>query len=994
VPQTLTPNGQGNLATSFSYTGALAPATVTGPNAASQQFVYDSYGRPQTSANPHGGVTGYAYGYGPHTTTVTFGVKFTRTTLDGVGRTIKVETGVSGNPAESVVDTEYEPCACSPLGKAKRVSQPHTPAQTPVWTTFTYDALGRTTRVDLPDGSFTTTSYLANVTTVTDPAGKWKKYTNDALGNLTKVQEPNPAGGADLETAYVYDYLDRLKTVTQIRSSTTQTRTFTYDALERLQSVSHPESGATSYTYNSDRTVASKTDAKGQKVEYGYDGFQRVIQIKRFPTPPTEDLCQRTLLYYDVNPFNPGDTSGKRWGRLAATQWFVPANGTCAGGGHRFTELYDYTVGGLVAKKRLYVKLNDTTWPNALADLGVLRELNYSYDGSGLGLLAGMTYPSGTGQQLTYVYDSLQRPVQLNNTGANPLVQGITYGPGNEMKTLQHLGWVAGSTGNYYAEQRQYNNRLQLTRITGNFIPPAYATPANGIDLEYRYTTAQNNGQMSQQKDWISGEEITYQYDSLTRLISAATTGPEWGLSFAYDGFGNRTNQTVTKGSGPSSALTYNSLNRINGFNYDNNGNITWMSSGVTLTYDAENRSTTMQGGFGTERYGYDPRNQRVYRKKADGTEEFTLWGASSERIETFRIVSGAAQTQTTNIYFAGRLMRTKNHTTGNETALVTDRVGSVAVRVNPSGINEKLRYYPYGEEYTATTNDRDKFATYSRDSSTGLDYAVNRYYGSNLGRFLTPDPFGGSGKPNDPGSWNRYAYVGGDPVNKNDPSGLDSEDGLGLEGFYDFWARRESHYGNEPASPKARWDRSNCWFPSFDGLSSEQKGLFTGSGEYDNLSPSKKASFLNITYKLNQYGVSLSGLSFFGDGGAATGILTDQLKFRSNDAATRLSDAIQSKVATGAFVSDKPKAGEHPGMADAGVREFTTFNSLQVGWGDDGVFADIDPYGPIDAVGIFGHIFLQYFPNKIGNKTTDPFRVGKGLYDNDPGNVSYNCYR
>ncbi|MEW5978838.1 MAG: hypothetical protein AB1898_23840 [Acidobacteriota bacterium] len=37
-----------------------------------------------------------------------------------------------------------------------------------------------------------------------------------------------------------------------------------------------------------------------------------------------------------------------------------------------------------------------------------------------------------------------------------------------------------------------------------------------------------------------------------------------------------------------------------------------------------------------------------------------------------------------------------------------------------------------------ATSNDRDKFATYHRDNSTGLDYALNRYYGSTLGRFLT----------------------------------------------------------------------------------------------------------------------------------------------------------------------------------------------------------------------------------------------------------------
>jgi len=101
------------------------------------------------------------------------------------------------------------------------------------------------------------------------------------------------------------------------------------------------------------------------------------------------------------------------------------------------------------------------------------------------------------------------------------------------------------------------------------------------------------------------------------------------------------------------------------------------------------------------------------------------------------------------------------------------DRVGSVAVRVNPSGTNEKLRYYPYGEERVATASDRDKFATYFRDSSTGLDYAMNRYYGSNMGRFLTSDPYGPSAKPGNPQSWNRYAYVSNDPVNKNDPTGL-----------------------------------------------------------------------------------------------------------------------------------------------------------------------------------------------------------------------------
>src|SRR5579885_1744555 len=38
-------------------------------------------------------------------------------------------------------------------------------------------------------------------------------------------------------------------------------------------------------------------------------------------------------------------------------------------------------------------------------------------------------------------------------------------------------------------------------------------------------------------------------------------------------------------------------------------------------------------------------------------------------------------------------------------------------------------------------------------------------------GRFMTPDPVGG-GDLEEPGSWNRYAYVGGDPVSFGDPAG------------------------------------------------------------------------------------------------------------------------------------------------------------------------------------------------------------------------------
>ena len=56
----------------------------------------------------------------------------------------------------------------------------------------------------------------------------------------------------------------------------------------------------------------------------------------------------------------------------------------------------------------------------------------------------------------------------------------------------------------------------------------------------------------------------------------------------------------------------------------------------------------------------------------------------------------------------------------------------------------------------------------------------MNRYYSSGLGRFFTVDPYransGGPGDASDPGSWNRFSYVEGDPTNYRDSAGLQAE--------------------------------------------------------------------------------------------------------------------------------------------------------------------------------------------------------------------------
>ena len=73
------------------------------------------------------------------------------------------------------------------------------------------------------------------------------------------------------------------------------------------------------------------------------------------------------------------------------------------------------------------------------------------------------------------------------------------------------------------------------------------------------------------------------------------------------------------------------------------------------------------------------------------------------------------------------------------------------------------------------------------RDQETELDYFGARYYGSALGRFISPDPSGLLAQhPEDPQSWNLYVYARNNPLIYLDPNGLDciyaTDNGKGVE--------------------------------------------------------------------------------------------------------------------------------------------------------------------------------------------------------------------
>jgi RHS repeat-associated protein len=81
------------------------------------------------------------------------------------------------------------------------------------------------------------------------------------------------------------------------------------------------------------------------------------------------------------------------------------------------------------------------------------------------------------------------------------------------------------------------------------------------------------------------------------------------------------------------------------------------------------------------------------------------------------------------------------------------------------SGTLTKFGYQTYGESPSTTSSFR--YTGQRIDPETGLYYYRGRMYSTVLGRFPQPDPIGYAG-----GS-NLYAYVGNDPLNRFDPSGL-----------------------------------------------------------------------------------------------------------------------------------------------------------------------------------------------------------------------------
>ncbi len=241
-------------------------------------------------------------------------------------------------------------------------------------------------------------------------------------------------------------------------------------------------------------------------------------------------------------------------------------------------------------------------------------------------------------------------------------------------------------------------------------------------------------------------------------------------LTYAYDLAGRRTSMggSLAHVNLPNAISTtaYDAGNELTQWGtatptYDADGNM--LSDGTnTYVWNARNQLASMDSGADSFEYG--PFGRRVAKATILGATNYLYDGENpvqelSGTTPTANMLTGLGVDE----YFT----RTDSSGTAN---FLTDALGSTIELTDNSGNSvAQYSYEPFGNTTATGTSANPYQYTGRENDGGGLYFYRARYYSSSFNRFISEDPrgFAGSGM-------NFYAYVGNDPINFEDPFGLD----------------------------------------------------------------------------------------------------------------------------------------------------------------------------------------------------------------------------
>jgi len=502
--------------------------------------------------------------------------------------------------------------------------------------------------------------------------------------------------------------------------------------------------------YDANENIISKTDARGVTTTTTYDVLNRPLS-KTY----SDGVTAPVNFFYDQNSVL-GHPLANPIGRL--TYSYTPNDATAS--------VFSYDSMGRIAK----------TWQCVPRTCGY--ELDYTYNSVG-GMI---TQSLGIGIVLTQAYDSAARTTQLTSNWTD------AQHPSTLLFVDPSAGYTAAGAisnvtyGNGLIETSVYNRRLQplnketcgMQLINGGGEVNLGYNCVDVLNLAYSFTDANghNNGNLTSLTSTATQVFTrTYTYDVLNRLStmsSPADASGCYGLSWNYDAWSNRVSQAANTTACSQSYPTIGPNNQFTNapYQYDAAGNMTADGNHI-YAYDAENRLIKVDGGA-TANYVYDATGRRAEKITPAGATEY-LYDQSGDVVTEI----GHANTPTVYyIYLAGALVAEYEN---NTTYFISkDHLGSSRIVTAMDGtVCDSIDYLPYGEQISGGSCTTHKFTGKERDNESGLDNFQARYVGSNLGRFMSPDPrYFQTIMLVDPQQFNLYSYARNNPLRWVDPLG------------------------------------------------------------------------------------------------------------------------------------------------------------------------------------------------------------------------------
>ncbi|WP_171092235.1 RHS repeat-associated core domain-containing protein [Usitatibacter rugosus] len=616
-------------------------------------------------------------------------------------------------------------------------------------TRYTRDNMGDVTQVLDPEGRKTVNAYDSRrrLDTVTNGAQETTDYSYDLNGNRTGVLKPKGAGFF---------------------------QTFAYDAANRLVRVTTP-AGTSSLGYDRHGNLTSKTDAKNHATAYQYDARHRrtrtIFADTKFEVQTFDgvgNLKTLTDANLAVTSYTYDARNRETLKAYSASADGLQSIGTGYDGNGNVLSTTETYVSGTRAHTRAYDRFNrlqseTDPWGDTITHL---------YDTQG-----NRKSTTAQGSTTLYGYDSLNR--RISTTASGGAIQ-TTYDRTNLPTEIRYPNGVVSTT--------TYDAAMRTKSV-------AHAKGATSLEsTTYSYDTNGNRTLQTKVAGALT-EATTYLYDnddwlkqtSVTKS-QGATTGTQL-IVYTLDAVGNRSIENST-GTGAASSLTYEKTYTLDPRDRVTQVVVTGTGSGTTTyTYDDNGNLLTKANSAGTRTFVWNIRDRLVEVKNAGSTIARYRYNAEGLRDE----IEGQRRTTWVNGFAYldksitnSLLAKYETHANGRSPIVAitgsgneylhSDALGSSTLSTNGAGGQNAITSFDaWGNSATSgSTINKFGYTGHEMDGDTGLVYFKARYYDSELGRFISADPYEGEAPV--PVSWNSYLYASGNPLFYIDKQGYAGE--------------------------------------------------------------------------------------------------------------------------------------------------------------------------------------------------------------------------